>query len=525
MTDNLPNSPPAAHRFKPGQSGNPGGRPAGSPNLATSLREALNRPVTVRRGESIEHVPAARAMLSGIVDRALHCDFQAIRQIVDLLKDSGHDQDVTEEERAERTLKLPRAFTRDQYDLKVSDARKREYYGYAVLADYHLGFKVTEPPADGDSFFVLLKAADHERIEGNLSKALAAYTQLLEVLQSSKAKTTINETTFTDRSERIVIRIALLASDFVFASQPEFALQAAGLADVPNTPANWLPLVRAHANLLLGGIDAARSYYFSLATSWRDAETSWERVVMLDFRALRASRFTHPLMDEAEKRYMDAGWSADRISAEVPADVTAARFDGDPPASLKLGRETSATPATEPREEPHASQTEEPHASDVLASASDSASGDKLLTAGRLEDALIVYKRSVEDCNRRLEAGQRMPGIVDERTKAFGRIREVALAWLAAGHVSEAESVKDYLFRASGKTVLNRILHAHVSMLLDQDGEARATYYETGPMPADGDRDGRRVILDDFGFLVSRGLDHPLISETEKMLSRRTLSR
>ena len=72
MTDNLLNSPPAAHRFKPGQSGNPRGRPAGSPNLATSVREALNRTVTVRRGESIEQVPAARAMLSGIVDRALH---------------------------------------------------------------------------------------------------------------------------------------------------------------------------------------------------------------------------------------------------------------------------------------------------------------------------------------------------------------------------------------------------------------------------------------------------------------------
>jgi hypothetical protein len=30
-------------------------------------------------------------------------------------------------------------------------------------------------------------------------------------------------------------------------------------------------------------------------------------MVMLDFRALRDSGFTHPLMDEVEKRFADAG--------------------------------------------------------------------------------------------------------------------------------------------------------------------------------------------------------------------------
>src|SRR5262249_9876502 len=40
--------PPVNRQFKPGQSGNPRGRPKGSKNLATMFAEALSRPVTVR---------------------------------------------------------------------------------------------------------------------------------------------------------------------------------------------------------------------------------------------------------------------------------------------------------------------------------------------------------------------------------------------------------------------------------------------------------------------------------------------
>ena len=516
-------SPPAEHRFKPGQSGNPNGRPLGSPNLATSLRTALNRTVPVRRGDDVMQVPAARAMLTGLVDRALQCDFQAIRQVIDLLKDSGHDQDVTDEEFAARKMTLSLPFTEDQYDLQTSEARKREYHAYAVLADYHFGFKVDNPPADTDTFFVLLKAADHERIDGHLSKALAACKKMLESLESSKAKATIDETTLADRFERVLIRIALLASDFVFARQPELALQAADFADVSNTPANWLPLVRAHARLLRGETQAARSYYFSLATFWREAQTSWERVVMLDFRALKASGFSHPLMVEVEKRYTDAGWSVDRFSAEVPAAVTAARFDGSPPASLPRSLNSPPEAVAPDPLKPEIATLDETQGLEIAASASDIVSGDRLLAAGRLEDALIVYKRRVDDSNRRLEAGQRMPGIVDERTKAYGRIRDVAIAWLASERLSEAESAAEYLIRTEGKNVTNQILYAHVCMFSERESEARAIYYETAPMRADENRDGRRVILDDFSAFSSGGLAHTLTAEIETMLSRRTV--
>jgi hypothetical protein len=464
-------------------------------------------------------MPAARAVLSGLVDRALQCDFRALKQVFDLVKDTGHDQDVTDEERAKRTFKLIRAFTRDQYDLKVSEARKREYCNYAVLADYHLGFKVSEPPAKGDTFFVLLKAADRERIKGRLSDALIAYSKMLESLETSSIKGQASEATHADRRQRLITRIALLASDFVFAHEPQQALRAADLADTPDTPANWLPLIRAHAKLMLGDIGAARSYYFSHASFWRHAYTSWERVIMLDFRALRAAGYNHPLMGEAEKRYTDAGWSVDRYGGEVPAAVTAARFDGSPPASLRSRRHAPQQPPAE-SQKPVVRQPNEAEALESAAAASDITSGDKLFAAGRLEDALTVYKRRVEECKHRLEAGQRLPGIVDDRTKAFGAIRGVAIALLAFEQISEAQSTADYLLQTEGDTVLNRILRAHVCMLSGREGEARAIYYETGPMRANAEHDGRHVILDDFQVLSTHGIPHALIKEVEEMLSR-----
>jgi Family of unknown function (DUF5681) len=64
--------PPVNRQFKPGQSGNPRGRPKGSKNLATMLAEALSRPVTVRdkKGKA-RTLTKQEVMIEGMTNKAL----------------------------------------------------------------------------------------------------------------------------------------------------------------------------------------------------------------------------------------------------------------------------------------------------------------------------------------------------------------------------------------------------------------------------------------------------------------------
>jgi len=63
--------PPRAHRFKPGKSGNPKGRPKGSQNTNTVLHTILDRKIEVRSGGTSSKVSVREAILTRIVEDAL----------------------------------------------------------------------------------------------------------------------------------------------------------------------------------------------------------------------------------------------------------------------------------------------------------------------------------------------------------------------------------------------------------------------------------------------------------------------
>jgi Family of unknown function (DUF5681) len=69
--------PPEEHRFKPGQSGNPKGRPKGTKNTATVLREILDRKVEMRIGGILRKVCMREAMLMRFAEAALKGDTKA----------------------------------------------------------------------------------------------------------------------------------------------------------------------------------------------------------------------------------------------------------------------------------------------------------------------------------------------------------------------------------------------------------------------------------------------------------------
>lgn len=78
-------NPPQATRFKPGQSGNPKGRPKGTTNhLSTDLAAELGEQITVREGGRERRVSKQRALIKSLMAKALKGDVRATAAILAL---------------------------------------------------------------------------------------------------------------------------------------------------------------------------------------------------------------------------------------------------------------------------------------------------------------------------------------------------------------------------------------------------------------------------------------------------------
>ena len=71
--------PPRHTRFKPGQSGNPRGRPSGSKNLRTLLSDALNESVVIADNGGRRRVSKREAIVTQLVNRSATADWRAVK--------------------------------------------------------------------------------------------------------------------------------------------------------------------------------------------------------------------------------------------------------------------------------------------------------------------------------------------------------------------------------------------------------------------------------------------------------------
>ncbi|HTW36466.1 MAG TPA: DUF5681 domain-containing protein [Rhizomicrobium sp.] len=74
--------PPKAYRFKPGQSGNPSGRPKATKRLLSELEAALSAPVTIRIGSRKRRVSKMQAAVKSLADRAASGDPRILRLLL-----------------------------------------------------------------------------------------------------------------------------------------------------------------------------------------------------------------------------------------------------------------------------------------------------------------------------------------------------------------------------------------------------------------------------------------------------------
>jgi Family of unknown function (DUF5681) len=99
--------PPREHQFRPGQSGNPSGRPKGARNFKLELREELGELITVRDGDREIQVSKQRALIKSLVGAAIDGNQRAaasvltmcVRMLADAEDDDaieGEDQEIVE---------------------------------------------------------------------------------------------------------------------------------------------------------------------------------------------------------------------------------------------------------------------------------------------------------------------------------------------------------------------------------------------------------------------------------------------
>ncbi|MEQ9015743.1 MAG: DUF5681 domain-containing protein [Marinovum algicola] len=83
--------PPLHSRFKPGQSGNPRGRPKGVANFKTDVAETLKAPVPVKTNGRTRTVSTQRALLLRLREKALKGDRHALDFLLTLAQAQSGD--------------------------------------------------------------------------------------------------------------------------------------------------------------------------------------------------------------------------------------------------------------------------------------------------------------------------------------------------------------------------------------------------------------------------------------------------
>jgi hypothetical protein len=97
--------PPRHSRFQPGQSGNPSGRPKGTPNLKTLLEKVLKEQISLREGNDTKTLSKAEAVIRSVVIGALKGDSRSQATLFKLAEQVGQFEEKPDElRRIERVI-------------------------------------------------------------------------------------------------------------------------------------------------------------------------------------------------------------------------------------------------------------------------------------------------------------------------------------------------------------------------------------------------------------------------------------
>jgi hypothetical protein len=81
--------PPVNRQFKPGQSGNPRGRPKQQKNIATIVDDVLRKEIRIRRGNKVQSVTKLEAAIEVFLNKAVAGDHHAFAKLIQVLDKLG----------------------------------------------------------------------------------------------------------------------------------------------------------------------------------------------------------------------------------------------------------------------------------------------------------------------------------------------------------------------------------------------------------------------------------------------------
>lgn len=80
-----PGHPPKEFQFKPGQSGNPNGRPIGRKSMHAIIREEMSRMIIVKEGKEVSEIPIKQALGRRWVNEALKGNLKAAKILIQFM--------------------------------------------------------------------------------------------------------------------------------------------------------------------------------------------------------------------------------------------------------------------------------------------------------------------------------------------------------------------------------------------------------------------------------------------------------
>jgi Tfp pilus assembly protein PilF len=277
-------------------------------------------------------------------------------------------------------------------------------------------------------------------------------------------------------------RVERMAQNFLRAGKFGQALECAeeGIAALPDKLE--LHAVRAHALMFLDRDKEAQATFLQHRGA-KVGEQPWEAAILQGFDEQRKAGRSRLLMTVIENELAPGGESAQAKGTNTPT-----------------GSHNDVSIST-------------------LIQSSETQAGETLKELGRLDEALAVQIRCLENYKTKCANGQVNNRLIDDRNAAIDRIIGLAAEFLANGDFNKALDGVDRALSVLPHLPLLNIYRAHALMFLDREDEARAVYMQSRDQRVDAERCGEAHILQNFAALRNADLTRPLMDEIERLFA------